>query len=664
MGRMGWKLVPAWIRRSYAAKLVLGLALVVAVVCLIGGYIYLHTGTELTRDTQRDLVTTADIEAENVDEWFDRMHVTMLSLSDAAALQSDDQTQVAVHLWDVVDRDDDIEAAYYVDTRNDRVIMATGNAEILSVEGALTAGGQRDLTTIAGAAGDGVTVTDAFRPHPETAPVMVFATKVTDRPDRAIVAVVNLESLSRAKLHHETAAQIVIRDADGTIVLADQTDRILTRDPLANATDERGFSHAREDGTRMAVGVAPVESHEWTVTAREPTAQAYALQSDISRQILWLLVVVVGGAVGIFLTLGRSNVAAVRTLSTKARELQTGHLDVDVSSEREDEFGTLYEAFDTMRRSLKRQIEQAQTARDEARDARDEARAARAESERLRDHLETKAGEYGEAMAACADGDLDRRLDPSSESAAMTAVATAFNDMMDDVQRQNEQLESVARILSHDLRNPLNVANGHAGLLAEQYDAESASVVVEELCRMEAIVEDALLLARGQVDDSRPVSLGTCAAEAWSHVETGEATLDVIDSPTLLADETMLIQALENLFRNSVEHAGECATVCVGSTANGFYVADDGPGIPAAERDAVFEVGYTSNRDGGGSGFGLAIVRRIANAHGWEVSLATRNVGPVCDPPRSIDDCGACFCFSDVGSVVPTGEMCVRETGN
>jgi signal transduction histidine kinase len=76
----------------------------------------------------------------------------------------------------------------------------------------------------------------------------------------------------------------------------------------------------------------------------------------------------------------------------------------------------------------------------------------------------------------------------------------------------------------------------------------------------------------------------------------------------------------ENLFRNAVEHGGEDVTVRVGRAGEDcIYVEDDGPGIPADDRDAVFEPGHTSAT--GGTGFGLTIIKRIAEAHGWEITV-------------------------------------------
>ncbi len=71
--------------------------------------------------------------------------------------------------------------------------------------------------------------------------------------------------------------------------------------------------------------------------------------------------------------------------------------------------------------------------------------------------------------------------------------------------------------------------------------------------------------------------------------------------------------------RNAVEHGGEDVTVTVGELDDGFYVEDDGPGIPENARDNVFDVGYSTTEDG--TGFGLSIVKQVADAHGWTIRV-------------------------------------------
>ncbi|NUE03793.1 HAMP domain-containing histidine kinase [Halorubraceae archaeon YAN] len=84
-------------------------------------------------------------------------------------------------------------------------------------------------------------------------------------------------------------------------------------------------------------------------------------------------------------------------------------------------------------------------------------------------------------------------------------------------------------------------------------------------------------------------------------------------------------QLLENMFRNAIEHGGNSITVTVGENDDGFYIVDSGPGIVEKNREKVFENGYSTRRSG--TGFGLAIVKQIVDAFGWEVSITESETG-------------------------------------
>jgi two-component system OmpR family sensor kinase len=107
------------------------------------------------------------------------------------------------------------------------------------------------------------------------------------------------------------------------------------------------------------------------------------------------------------------------------------------------------------------------------------------------------------------------------------------------------------------------------------------------------------------------------AQDCWQTVATDHAILDIQTNQTVQADASQLHHLFENLFRNAVEHADEHVIVTIRTVEDGeragFYVADDGPGIPPAERDKIFDIGYTTAPDG--TGFGLHIVEQIADAH-------------------------------------------------
>lgn len=196
-----------------------------------------------------------------------------------------------------------------------------------------------------------------------------------------------------------------------------------------------------------------------------------------------------------------------------------------------------------------------------------------------------------------------------------------------ELQRQNERLDEFASVVSHDLRNPLNVAQGRATLLEQECESEHIDPLQTALDRMERIVEETLMLARNgrQVGEMESIEMGEILSDCWEMIDAPATTLKFEDS-TIRADPDRLRRICENLFRNAVEHGGEDVTVRVGQADDQtIYIADDGTGIPEDKREAVFETGYSSTP--GGTGFGLAIVQRLAEAHGWDVTLTDTESG-------------------------------------
>ncbi|MFD1646642.1 hybrid sensor histidine kinase/response regulator [Haloarchaeobius litoreus] len=223
-----------------------------------------------------------------------------------------------------------------------------------------------------------------------------------------------------------------------------------------------------------------------------------------------------------------------------------------------------------------------------------------------------------------------------------------------ELERQNERLEEFASVISHDLRNPLNVASLNLSLVAEECDSEYLDGVEHAHDRMEALIDDLLTVAReGETSTAvTDVELASLVPNCWRIVDTRGATLVTETDRTIRADEGRLRQLFENLFRNAVEHGSTSprsharrdavehgstndgteaddadggVTVTVGDLTDGFYVADDGPGIPESERERVFEAGYSTSA--GGTGFGLRIVAQVAEANGWDVRVTESEDG-------------------------------------
>ncbi|TKX73913.1 PAS domain S-box protein [Halorubrum sp. GN11_10-6_MGM] len=196
------------------------------------------------------------------------------------------------------------------------------------------------------------------------------------------------------------------------------------------------------------------------------------------------------------------------------------------------------------------------------------------------------------------------------------------------LRRQNDRLDEFASVISHDLRSPLNVAQGRAALLAEQAESDHLDPLLRALDRIEAIVEDTLTLARqgNTISETEAVSLTDLLGKCWATVDTSNATIEIVDEMMFQGDPGRLRHVFENLFRNAVEHGGPDVTVRVGRHGEqGIYVEDDGPGIPADKRKEVLEPGHSSASDG--TGFGLTIVKRIVEAHGWKLSVTDGTEG-------------------------------------
>ena len=242
-------------------------------------------------------------------------------------------------------------------------------------------------------------------------------------------------------------------------------------------------------------------------------------------------------------------------------------------------------------------------------------------------------------------GAMGPRLDPGPGAPAeLVTLAEAFNHMLERLDRAFDQQRRFVSDASHELRSPLTAIRGQIEVLArsEQPSAEEVrrveGVALAEMGRVERMVEDLLSLARldeGAEPAPQPLAaaefLADLAARTPAQTEVGE-----LATGTLRADPDLLARVVRNLLDNAHRHAGR---VVLSSRASGGEAAiaggvggrgrllvavdDDGPGIPPAERERVFDRFHRSEpareRASGGSGLGLAIARAIAAAHGGRV---------------------------------------------
>lgn len=290
-----------------------------------------------------------------------------------------------------------------------------------------------------------------------------------------------------------------------------------------------------------------------------------------------------------------------------------------------------------------------------------------ADEQRYRDLFEQHATDRTGTVARFADEDelfvetASGKQIPVEINAQATAISGrnvvigVFRDISNrqayehQLHRQIERLEKLAEVLSHDLRNPLNVAEMRTDLTQRTGELDHLERVETAHDRMEQLIDDALTLIQEghEVESVEPVELQRVATECWEHVRTPDASMELDPEGIIYTDTRRIRNLFENLFRNAVEHGGDGITVRVGVAPNGFFVADDGPGIPESERKKALQPGWST--DESGTGLGLNIVSEIAGAHDWEIAVTESERG------------GARFDFTGVRTIVYDDSFCSEQ---
>ena len=223
-------------------------------------------------------------------------------------------------------------------------------------------------------------------------------------------------------------------------------------------------------------------------------------------------------------------------------------------------------------------------------------------------------------------------------------LAESFDRMLDRLTEAFAGQRAFVADASHELRTPLTVIRGQIEVLAAQPDPTGAEVrrverlVQSEIARIGRLVDDMLLLAKTEQTEFLRVEwidVSPFVTELWdgaSLLADRRFVLGNVVEGTLRTDPDRLAQGLRNLLRNAIEHTAvgdglvRMSVFARGEHHVSFVVEDDGPGIPADQREQVFRRFHRTDnardRASGGTGLGLAIVRAVADAHGGSVSAS------------------------------------------
>jgi signal transduction histidine kinase len=249
--------------------------------------------------------------------------------------------------------------------------------------------------------------------------------------------------------------------------------------------------------------------------------------------------------------------------------------------------------------------------------------------------------EPGGILVATADrpGEFDRETRQTAEG-----IRSLVEDALERLPTEPEtatadpdNLETAVSTLTHEMMDKLMIANNQLEAARENPKPEHFDRVADVHNRIETFVEDmAQYLRTGErIPEPKRVDIGAVAERAWQLVETPGIELESPDHLDIVADEGMITDLFENLFRNCAEHGfgddkpkpGSRRVVRVGrlGAGKGFYVEDNGRGIDPDYSESVFESGVTTAADG--SGLGLSICEDVATAHGWDIDTAEGDDG-------------------------------------
>jgi methyl-accepting chemotaxis protein len=613
--------VPAVVRENYSAKLVVGFLVVTLLVAGIGANTYLSTSTEVRQSTEDDLTRKAQLQAETLGQWVGSMRQEAVMLSSRTELRADDPESVSPALRAELDsgRISGEVAALHLLAPVDGTLTVTSSTAEQFVGLQPREQGVPWIGALRFDSPDGTIVSQPFE-NPAGAWVFAVVSPVPET-DRYLVMMVSLRDRSSALTRPDADGFTKVVNTKGQTVLSNRLDEIGTQnmDPsgeqaVESPAVERGLDGEtgsvvmEMNGTKTAMGFAPVPNTDWVVMTHVPAEQAFALQRTISRDLLLLIGTLLVGLIVVGGVVGRRTVGPLTDLSEKAAALERGELDIEIESDRADEIGDLYDGFASMRDALQHRIDEAEAASAEAREERERA-------ERRARLLRERVSDACEAMQAAADGDLTARIDADTELDAMDELIAEFNEVMASMESTVGDVQAFAdRVVtaSEDVSvgaDEIETASREVATSVEQISAaateqrEQLATVSDEMGELSATVEEVASSADEVADTAREAREegedGRAAAEAAVSemseiVETADRTIEEVES---LDQEMDQIGETVELIRNIAEQTNLLAlnasieAARAGRDGDGFaVVADEVKNLAEEASDATDEV--------------------------------------------------------------------------
>ncbi|AQL43186.1 hypothetical protein BV210_10860 [Halorientalis sp. IM1011] len=443
------RLVPDRIRSRYSLKIAATLALVFAVTLVSAAFFYGNVAGELGSSADAALAADANESADTAALWVEANADLATSVAATETVESGDADRIGEYLAGAAAGSDRVGAIHYVE--DGRIAASSASSAVGQSLSVATSEGTESVAVDE--------PRDAVVGNGSVIPVVAPA------GENGYVVVAGAAETLRNRLADEKY-DTALAAGDEVVLAAGDQER------AAGATEltANGTATGTVGETDLVAATATVSGTGWHVVSHAPTGTVYG-DRNVATAAIVALIYIVALNLGIFgVTVGGNLALALQRLADRAEEIGRGNLDVELSTDRADEVGVLYDEFDSMRRSLEESLDEAEEARTEAERAREEAEQSELRTQRLNEALEAEAERYSEVMAACAEGDLTERLDPEADSEAMQAIATSFNDMIASLEATVADVEEFAD----------DVAESSTGVEESAAEVREASAAVDE----------------------------------------------------------------------------------------------------------------------------------------------------------------------------------------